>query len=157
MTDITTSKKTMAAGSQGNLQLIRLIEKTYDDVPPDLMKSNMSREDVVQTQSELWSTNWYRYFLNYNPSLTLEKVSCPVLALNGEKDLQVTPKENLSAIRSALSKGGNENVTVKELPNHNHLFQNCEIGSPTEYSKIKETFSPLALQEISDWILAQIK
>ena len=62
------------------------------------------------------------------------------------------PKENLSAIKTALEKGGNKNVTIKLFPNLNHLFQNCKTGLPNEYSEIEETFSPVALDEITKWI-----
>jgi len=64
----------------------------------------------------------------------------------------VPPKENLSAIKTALEKGGNKNVTIKLFPNLNHLFQNCKTGLPNEYSEIEETFSPVALDEITKWI-----
>jgi fermentation-respiration switch protein FrsA (DUF1100 family) len=79
------------------------------------------------------------------------------LAINGTKDLQVSPKVNLDAIKKALEKGGNKNVTIKELPNLNHLFQKCETGLPSEYATIEQTFSPIALEEISNWILKQVK
>ena len=95
--------------------------------------------------------------MKYNPEPTLKKVKCPVLAVNGEKDLQVPPKENLTAIKNALEKGGNKNVTTIEFPNMNHLFQECATGSPNEYATIEQTFSPTALKEITNWIKEQIK
>jgi len=58
------------------------------------------------------TTPWMQYFIKYNPSPALERVACPVLALNGEKDLQVPPKENLEAIKNALTKGGNKKSTI---------------------------------------------
>jgi fermentation-respiration switch protein FrsA (DUF1100 family) len=93
-----------------------------------------------------------QYFIQYNPVDALQKVKCPVLALNGEKDLQVPAKVNLEAIRNALSKGGNKRVTTKELPGLNHLFQECETGLTTEYATIEQTFSPVALGEILQWL-----
>ena len=95
---------------------------------------------------------WFKYFLRFDPAPVLEKVKCPVLAINGEKDLQVPPKENLSAIESALKKGGNKNFEVKMLPGLNHLFQTSETGKISEYGKIEETISPVALQTMLDWI-----
>ena len=100
---------------------------------------------------------WMITFLKYNPVPTLEKVKCPVLAIDGEKDLQVPPQENLDAIKTALEKGGNKNVTTELLPNLNHLFQDCKTGLPTEYSEIEETFSPKALAEIKEWIKLQVE
>jgi hypothetical protein len=137
--------------------LAELIDENYDDTPASLRPQNLSREQVIATQSEMLSSPWYKILLNYDPAPTLEKVTCPVLALNGEKDIQVTPKHNLDGIRDALKKGGNENVTVKELSGLNHLFQNCTTGSPAEYETIEQTFSPVALEEMSDWILKQVK
>jgi uncharacterized protein len=96
---------------------------------------------------------WFRYFLTYDPRPTLRQVKCPVLAINGEHDLQVPPKENLQAIRQALQAGGNRDVTVKELPKLNHLFQTSRTGSPAEYAQIEETIAPTALRLIGDWIL----
>ena len=66
------------------------------------------------------------------------------------------PKENLSAIKTALEKGGNKNVTIKLFPNLNHLFQNCKTGLLSEYSEIEETFSPVVLDEITNWIKKQV-
>jgi uncharacterized protein len=48
-------------------------------------------------------------------------------------------------------------VTIKELSNLNHLFQECKTGMLDEYATIDQTFSPVALEEISVWILQQVK
>jgi hypothetical protein len=109
----------------------------------------------LEGQFKMVTTPWFRYFLGYDPRATLRKVKCPVLAINGEKDLQVLPKENLAAIEKALREGGNSHVTVKEFPGLNHLFQTCTTGAPTEYGKIEETFAPAALEFIADWIRKQ--
>lgn len=105
--------------------------------------------------AELWRKQvlspWMYFFVKYDPCPVLKDVKCPVLALNGSNDLQVLP-ENLGIIRKGLEAGKNRNVTVKELPGLNHLFQTCESGSPALYGTIEETFSSVALQEIGDWI-----
>lgn len=95
---------------------------------------------------------WFRYFLKFNPIEYLEKIQCPVLALNGEKDLQVPPKENLFAIENALKNGGNKKYLIKELPGLNHLFQTSQYGTIGEYGVIEETISPVALETITDWL-----
>jgi fermentation-respiration switch protein FrsA (DUF1100 family) len=89
-----------------------------------------------------------------DPAIFWKKVKCPVLALNGEKDLQVSAMENLPAIENALKSSGNKSVKIVSLPELNHLFQHCKTGLPAEYGEIEETFSPEALQIIADWILA---
>jgi fermentation-respiration switch protein FrsA (DUF1100 family) len=98
---------------------------------------------------------WYRYFINYDPAPTLRQVKCPVLAITGEKDLQVPAKANLAAIRAALQAGGNTRSQVEELPGLNHLFQVATTGSPAEYARIEETISPPVLEMVSGWILKQ--
>ena len=100
---------------------------------------------------------WFRYFLTYDPRPALAKVHCAVLALIGEKDRQVPPKENLSQIESALKAAGNSHVRVQELPGLNHLFQTCKTGAPAEYAQIEETIAPAALGVITDWISDQVK
>jgi fermentation-respiration switch protein FrsA (DUF1100 family) len=114
-------------------------------------------EAIVESQITAIVSPWFRYFLEYDPRPILRKVTCPVLAINGEKDLQVPPKENLSAIEEALGVGSNENYTIRELPGLNHLFQTAQTGSTSEYGKIEETISPVVLKMIADWILEQIE
>lgn len=77
-----------------------------------------------------------------------------MLALNGEKDRQVLPDQNLPPIREALKSGGNTKYEVVELPGLNHLFQTAKTGLPSEYAEISETISPVALEKISSWILS---
>jgi pimeloyl-ACP methyl ester carboxylesterase len=96
---------------------------------------------------------WFRYFLTYDPRPTLRAVRCPVLAINGAKDLQVPSKENLAEIDKALKAGGNRDVRMVELAGLNHLFQPCKTGSPSEYASIETTIAPEALRTIGDWIV----
>jgi pimeloyl-ACP methyl ester carboxylesterase len=108
---------------------------------------------ALQSQVRLMVSPWFRFSLDYDPVPTLQKTLCPVLALNGEKDLQVAPKENLAKIQKALQDGGNKDFQTAELPGLNHLFQHSPTGSPTEYGSILETMAPEALNAVSDWVL----
>jgi pimeloyl-ACP methyl ester carboxylesterase len=96
---------------------------------------------------------WFRYFLDHDPRPALRRLRCPVLALNGEKDVQVDAKANLREIEAALQQGGNKDFTIRELPNLNHLFQTSKTGAVSEYRAIEETFAPVALDAVSEWIL----
>ncbi|AEA45921.1 alpha/beta hydrolase family protein [Fluviicola taffensis] len=135
--------------------LTHFIKQSLADNPDTEKPEGMSDDDFVKLQVKQIINPWMLYFMKHNPAPVLEKVKCPVLAINGEKDLQVPPKENLEAIKKALEKGGNKNVTTKELPNLNHLFQECNTGSPDEYAAIEQTFSPIALAEILKWLKTQ--
>lgn len=133
------------------------LEKLFEDQIANLTEEEKNspeynRDNFKRMASTLLSP-WFRFFLKFDPAEYLENVRVPVLALNGEKDLQVPPKENLRGIEEALKIAGNKNFKTVELPGLNHLFQNCKTGSPNEYGEIEETFSPNALKIIGDWII----
>uniref|UniRef100_UPI0025D1516F alpha/beta hydrolase family protein n=1 Tax=Algoriphagus sp. TaxID=1872435 RepID=UPI0025D1516F len=125
--------------------------------PKNQIPSGMTESDFVNAQVSQMTSPWMQYFITYNPAPTLEKVSCPVLAINGSMDLQVPAKENLEAIKTALQRGGNENITIKELTGLNHLFQESKTGLVSEYATIEQTFSPKAMEEILSWIKEQVE
>ncbi|HEY0006295.1 MAG TPA: alpha/beta fold hydrolase, partial [Pyrinomonadaceae bacterium] len=108
---------------------------------------------MMEAQSKIFLSPWFRYFLNYDPRPTLMQVKIPVLAINGERDLQVPPREDLAAIEEALRAGGNSDFQTVLMPNLNHLFQTSRTGAPAEYGQIEETIAPVALKTIADWIL----
>jgi fermentation-respiration switch protein FrsA (DUF1100 family) len=109
--------------------------------------------DAAEGQIRSLLSPWMKYFLSYDPLPQLRELPVPVLALNGEKDTQVPPTENLLPVEEALREGGNPDVTAEVLPGLNHLFQTAETGVPSEYAGIEETFSPAALERIATWIL----
>ena len=126
-----------------------------------LLNTSLTTDPAALTQvdsqiNQLLSPN-YRHLLADRPAQTLAKVHCPVLALGGSKDLQVPATANLAAIAAALKANGNRDVTTKELPGLNHLFQTATTGSPAEYGVITETFAPFALPLIGDWIVQHAK
>ena len=92
---------------------------------------------------------WMQSFLKLDPADYLPKVTCPVLALNGSKDLQVLPHHNLGRIKELCPQ-----ADCRELPELNHLFQHCATGLPSEYMMIEETFDPESMKAIADWILS---
>ncbi|HEY5711255.1 MAG TPA: alpha/beta hydrolase [Allosphingosinicella sp.] len=93
---------------------------------------------------------WFRYFARYDPRPALAAIRVPVLALNGGLDLQVVAADNLAGIAAALA--GHGDVTVRELPGLNHMFQTARTGAVGEYADIEETISPAALDIVTEWI-----
>jgi uncharacterized protein len=143
-----------------NRAMFTLIEREKDDAVLDKeLRERLATDDVPKAQVgaavKQLTSPWFRYFLSYDPATALRKVTCPVLALNGEKDLQVPPTQNLPAIRAALEAGGNKHFEVDEMPGLNHLFQTAKTGAPSEYAEIEETMSPVVLEKIASWILKQ--
>jgi pimeloyl-ACP methyl ester carboxylesterase len=109
---------------------------------------------ALETQLRMLASPWFRFFLDYDPLPNLKAVSCPVLALYGQKDLQVSAKANLPLLQKAFRDSVNTQVETRELPELNHLFQHAYTGTPAEYSAIEETFSAEALALIVDWVKA---
>jgi pimeloyl-ACP methyl ester carboxylesterase len=97
-----------------------------------------------------------RFGIAYDPVTTLKNVSCPVLAIAGEKDVVVVASENLPRIDAALKSTGNVRSKIQSLSQLNHLFQTCKTGSMAEYDKIEETVAPSAMTIIGDWVEEQI-
>lgn len=138
-------------------ELIEYVKQELDKMPEEQKSKLGDLDKLARQQVEMLSSPWFRYFLNYDPRMTLKKVACPVLAINGEKDLQVDPDQNLPVIAKVLKAGGNDRVTIKELLGLNHLFQHSETGRSSEYGELEETFAPEALELMTQWMKEQIK
>ena len=123
---------------------------------PSAELADLGQRNISATVMTLTSP-WMRYFLFYDPVPALRKVSCPVLAVDGSLDLQVPADTNLHGIERALRAGGNKDVTIRNFPGLNHLFQTAKTGAPGEYSTIEETIAPEVLKEIGDWVSAHAK
>ena len=115
------------------------------------------REDVATQLVQVMYSPWFMYFLSFDPVPFLEKLKCKVLAINGDKDIQVISKQNLPGIEVSLKKSKARHYTIKEMPGLNHLFQTCNKCTLEEYGKLEETFSPAALQLISEWLEKNVK
>jgi hypothetical protein len=152
------SPEKAAQAAAAEREFLKLVEAGADQATLEKMMRAKMADDVPEGQVEMQAREitspWFRYFLTYDPATALRKVTCPLLAINGSKDTQVLPAQNLPAIRKALQEGGNQRFEVDELPGLNHLFQTAKTGSPAEYAQIEETMSRVALEKIASWIAA---
>jgi pimeloyl-ACP methyl ester carboxylesterase len=144
-----------------NDKVLKLVKERMEEMkktlsPLELLQFAMQQK-ALEAQVKTITTPWFRSFLAYDPRPALRKLQAPVLALVGEKDVQVPPKENLEAMENALTEGGHKDHTLKELAGLNHLFQTAKTGAITEYGQIEETFSPAVLTLMSEWILKRVK
>lgn len=118
---------------------------------PETFKASMER------QIQSLTSPWMRNYLKYDPLPTLRQVKCPVLAIYGEKDVQVSARDNLPIAEEALKAAGNKSSLAVELPGLNHLFQFCTSGAPAEYSRITETLHRSVTRVTGDWIEERVK
>ena len=93
---------------------------------------------------------WLNFFIDYDPSADISKTLCPVMAINGSRDIQVISSLNLAGIKAHLRP--NPKNIIKEYPSLNHLFQHCKTGNVSEYRMIEETISPEVLEDIVRFI-----
>lgn len=140
--------------SEVRAAVARLVGVQLETVAPQ-QRAQVDLDQAAQVATAQMMSAWYRTFLITDPRDALSEVTCPVLALNGTLDLQVPADANLSAIEETLRAAGNEDVTVQALDGLNHLFQSATTGSVAEYGQIEETFSPAALDRVTDWIRAR--
>lgn len=127
----------------------RRAKTLYNQLDPEQAKK-VAPSDIfyAMNMNALQSNVWMQYFLSYQPSQYLSKIKCPILAINGSKDIQVIP-ENLGAIQELATLA---DVTAIEFPNLNHLMQHCITGQVKEYALISETINPAVLDTMVSWL-----
>lgn len=118
-----------------------------------------NKEEVAKAlalQMQAFRTPWTKFFVKHDPRGDWKMVKCPVLALNGDKDVQVPADMNLDEIKRALTEGGNEQFKTVKLEGINHLFQPCTNGQVSEYERIETTIDSNVLDIMTDWLKKQV-
>ena len=138
----------MPSGS-GQKDYKKVIDRHTAGLSKEQIDSIGMGRGAAATMKQQMDLPWIRAFLTLDPAEYLPKVSCPVLAIGGSKDLQVLAQPNLDRIKKMCPQ-----ADCRELTGLNHLFQHCKKGSPDEYILIEETFAPEAMKAIADWILS---
>lgn len=111
-----------------------------------------ANEQLVKTVSTMLSSDWGHSFTAYDPKPILSQLNMPILAINGDLDLQVAGEDNLDGIKQIMANTANQDVTVLLLPKLNHLLQQATTGHPSEYGQISETINPVVLKNIGSWL-----
>ena len=132
--------------------LYSVFEEQLVNLPEALRKSIVDPRAFNAQYVKPLSSPWMRYFIAFNPQDYLQKLTIPILAINGTSDVQVPAMDNLNAISKAMAISGNRDATVLPLLGLNHLFQPSETGALSEYGTIKTTFDPAALKVVGDWL-----
>jgi alpha-beta hydrolase superfamily lysophospholipase len=99
---------------------------------------------------------WMKFFLDYDPLATAKRVKQPVLVMQGATDRQVTA-EQANELAAAFRAGGNKDVTVRVLPETDHLFLSDPSGTPSGYAQLpSKSIRPEILGTIADWLVAHV-
>lgn len=128
-----------AAGESSPLDIDSICTRHSLDVPPVVLASIK--------QNMLSRNGYFDSLVSLDPTGSLRRIECPVLAVNGTKDTQVECDANLEAFRINV-----RNVTTKRMDGLNHLMQHAVTGDASEYGDIRETVSPEVLAIIVGFI-----
>lgn len=93
---------------------------------------------------------WYRFFVRYDPARYLSRVTVPVLAINGDKDVYVNAATNLGNWQTLMPEGSDVRTVL--IPNLNHLLLPCKTGSPTETIPADAATPQKVYDTILEWI-----
>lgn len=134
--------------AKSTMPIYALRTNLYIDVMDELgeMANIPQVKQQVEQQIDMMTSPWYRDLLRYDPATDITTVKVPWLALNGDKDMQVSP-DNLQLIGEL-----NPSADCRLLPSHNHLFQQCVTGLPNEYAALPGDVSEETLAEILKWL-----
>jgi pimeloyl-ACP methyl ester carboxylesterase len=136
-------------------ELRQITIESINNLPPDQRAMIEDPEGYAESklyEIDMMRSNWYMFFLRYNPSIAYRKTVCPVLAFFGENDKQVTVSANLEPMKTAFEKAQNKKFTYEIIPSANHLYQISRTGSVTEYASLKKEFSPVFLEKLTEWL-----
>lgn len=159
MTIVTTAKDTQTAGPKVRTAMDKWISKTEKGVVQITtgITDDASRDKVANQFIKIAEEPWFKYFVNYDPAPALQNLSIPVLALFGEKDIQVVATSNKKGMDDALAKSKSKDYKTVIIPGVNHLFQECKQCTVQEYATLEQTIAPKVLNTISDWMDQRLK
>jgi pimeloyl-ACP methyl ester carboxylesterase len=120
--------------------------QTAGNIPAQMLDAELDKQMIALRHPSM------KDMLMHDPRKDLAKLAMPLLALWGEKDVQVGAELNHREAGLVLNPQVNKKATLKIVPGVNHLFQTCETGDLAEYAIIEETFSPKALSILEEWI-----
>lgn len=158
------SKEAMPLARDGDFEALEAVirdfyGRAWDELDADDQVLAGEREAFIQRQLDaelpLYSSDWFRSFLSYDPGHDWQQVSVPVLALFGGKDVQVLAQSNADALGDALAAGGNEDVEIVTLPAANHLFQAADTGAVAEYGQLEPEFIEGFIETVADWMVVR--
>ncbi|GGC15930.1 alpha/beta hydrolase [Cellulomonas carbonis] len=105
--------------------------------------------DVARIGGQRLNARWHREFMSYDPRVDLARLTVPVLAVTGSKDLQVRPSD-LEVIASTV-RGP---VEVHEVPDVSHILR-PQAGAASLAGYRKEVRQPVderVLRLVVAWV-----
>jgi alpha/beta superfamily hydrolase len=140
-------KKVESAFIEWQSQVSKSTVKSTTGINDEKSMQRYIRQGVIA-----WNLPWNKYYMSLHPRNYYKNMSTKVLALYGEKDIQVDPVANVQLLEKLTSNQTSKSLEVKVIPKLNHLFQHCRKCNLAEYAEIEETISPEVLSTIVNWL-----
>lgn len=108
-------------------------------------------QSQIQRQLSAAKSDWFKSLIEIEPLDVFKELKMPVLAIFGEKDMQVSPEGNLEeAIK--LRNEPAVRLDYRVIPEANHLFQKANSGLPSEYGILERSFADGFIDTIVEWL-----
>lgn len=134
--------------------LKRRLNEQIDQLPAQQREALGDMSAFVQSQIDRQlstaKSRWFRSLIDHEPAEHLTGIDLPILALFGEKDMQVLPDENIE-VAERLNSSGAE-LEIVRIAEANHLFQKANTGMPKEYGLLDQTFVDGFILAITEWV-----
>lgn len=128
----------LLAGASNPLEKVVIEQALYQMAKGETVEvANRKQSQLVQYLMKMFADakltenannpklGWFREHANFNPLALTEKVKCPVLIMQGERDSQVLAYHAVN-LANSLVQAGNKNVSLRILPNLGHSFNSAE-------------------------------
>ncbi|MED3576052.1 alpha/beta hydrolase family protein [Cytobacillus praedii] len=135
------------------IRTFKITEKARKQNSKIINKIIHSDKEVMRLKGVKLNAKWLREIYAYNVCEYLAEVTCPVLAITGEKDIQVPPEH--AKLMAEMVKGEAEWHTI---PDMNHIFRKYEgqhtmLGLLKEYkTQINQPIDKELLDRLSTWL-----
>jgi len=158
------TEQVMPVALEGDVEAVETITldhfgHLWDELTPEEQVAVGEREAFARRQADavvgVYTSDWFRSFLGYDPVPDWEQIAVPVLGIFGGKDTQVVAEQNEPPLRVALEKAGNPDFEIITFPDANHLLQAADTGAFAEYAVLEPEFVDGFVDTVVDWMVVR--
>ena len=145
----------MDAAISGDDETVKALIESFVREEASQTSQPISEEYIATIVEQLTNTMispWMRHFLTHNAAVDWANSEVPTLTIFGEKDTQVSVRQNRPPMEQAAKKSGNKHFTIVEIKGANHLFQEANTGDVSEYGSLPKAFAPDFLKTLDEWL-----
>lgn len=141
-------RETLPTVARVALRLLRtdLVEK----VRRNHRKIKATTTDVARVDGARVNARWFREYMAHDPVEDLRRITAPLLAITGEKDLQVSDAD-LDVVRRTVP----GEVTVRRVPDLSHTLRR-QPGTPSlrlYREEVRRPVDPEVVDTVTDWVV----